>query len=187
MNLEDAKTIMSKMILKAGEAMIQDKKDALTFVKLIESKDFQNAYKMLSLPIKEQLSIEDFHKITNPEVVVTQQGYYEGPTIYKYIALQFAEHLVQKKYQDAYKLLSPELKKEYSPEKLKEKVTRMVNYFHTNKLTVYIDFVIAEGDAGYENNIYVPIEEEGNQEAVCVDVDYENTSLCIKSIEWGRP
>ena len=187
MNLKDAKKVMSEMILQAGEVMVKDKKDAFIFSKLIESKDFQSAYKMLSSPMKEKLSIEDFNKITNPEVVVTQQGYYEGPTIYKYIALQFAEHLVQNKYQDAYNLLSSKLKKEYSPEQLKEKCTKMVDYFHTDNLTVYIDFVIAEGDAGYENNIYVPIEEEGNQEAISVDVDYEEKSLCIKSIDWGRP
>jgi len=122
-----------------------------------------------------------------PEVVVTLKGYYEGPTIYKYLALQFSEYLVQNKFQDAYNLLSLKIKEEYSPEKLEEQYKRMIEYFHSDNISVYRDFVIAEGDAGYPNTIYVPIDGDGDQEAVYVDVDYEDESLCIKRIEWGRP
>ena len=158
------------------------------FKRQLEEQCYDNAYDMLATSIKEKFTIDEFQEIVNPKALSTQPTeYYEGPTIYKDIALQFADYLVQNKYEDAYNLLSLKLKEEYSPEKLKENYTKMISYFHTDKITVYKEFVIAEGDAGDKNNIYVPIEEDGNQEAIFVNVDYENGLLSIKSLDWGRP
>jgi len=113
--------------------------------------------------------------------------YYEGPTIYKDVALQFSRNIVAGRFIDAHKLLSRALKLKYSPQTLADTYVKMIEYFDTDNVSVNEEFVIREGDSGDKEYIYVPIDEPGNSEAIAVKVDYENNVLCITELDWGRP
>ena len=113
--------------------------------------------------------------------------YYEGPTIYKDVALKFANYLVEGQFIDAHSLLSSRLQLKYSPQILADKYVHMIEYFHTKNITVNEEFVIREGDRGDKQDIYVPIEEPGNSEAIAVIVDYDKDVLSITELDWGRP
>ncbi len=105
------------------------------------------------------------------------------------LALKFANLLVAKKYKEAHNLLSSSEKLEYSSENFKEEMERMIEYFfRPDKIFVAEDWVWNEPHYSMDDNyIYVPIEEEGNSEAVYLKVDYENDKLVISDIEFGRP
>ena len=111
-------------------------------------------------------------------------SYYEGPTIYKDVALRFANHLVEGQFVDAHSLLSSRLQLKYSPQILADKYMHMIEYFYTKNITVNEEFVIREGDRGDKQDIYVPIEEPGNSEAVAVIVDYDKDILSITEIDY---
>ncbi len=102
------------------------------------------------------------------------------------IAIQFAEYLVASDYDKAYVILSEGLKEQWSLLELKENYEEMVEYFEEGdpKVNKNLDL---NGGPVIDNVgvwIYVPIESEGESEAVYVAVDKVGK---IAGLEFGRP
>ena len=190
MNLKNDNNIFSEMISQAGKEMLADGEDVFVFTKLLELKDFEGAYKMLSESKKSKLTIEEFKKFSTEEPIdlnPVPSNFQEEQMPYKKVAIDFATYLVQGNYTKAFDMLTEEQKKEYSKESLQNEMMRMTDYFeNSSKIWVETKFVEEEG-AIDDKCIYVPIEEDGNSEAVCVDIVFENGKLLIDNIEWGRP
>ncbi len=182
--------VFSEIILQIGKEMLTEGKDTFVFAELLRLKDFKNAYKMLSKSKKTNLTIEEFEKILTEEPTDLNPApcnFQEEQMPYKEVAIAFATSLVQKEYTKAFDMLTEDLKKEYSEESLQNEMMKMTDYFeNSNKIWVERKFVEEEG-AIDDKCIYVPIVEDGNSEAVCVDIVFENEKLLICNIEWGRP
>ncbi len=190
MDFKDEKTVMSEMISQVGKLMLENEKDAFAFAKLLESKDFKNAYQMLSGSLKENFTEEDIERFVTEDPVdlnPAPSDFQDKQMPYKKIAIEFSNYLVQKEFTKAFNMLSQEQQQEYTVESLEKNMQDMTNYFENpNNIWVETQFVLDEG-AIDDKCIYVPIEEDGNSEAVTVEMTEENGKILINSIEWGRP
>jgi len=190
MGFREENEVFEEIILQMGKEMLAEGEDAFIFAKLLEVKDFKNAYTMLSESQKEKCTVEEFEKFSTEDPVdlnPAPKNFQEEQMPYKKVAIDFATFLVHKEYIKAFDMLTEEQKKEYSEESLQNEMMRMTDYFeNSDKIWVETKFVEDEG-AIDDKCIYVPIEEDGNSEAVCVDIVFENEKLLIGNIEWGRP
>jgi len=114
-------------------------------------------------------------------------GFQEDQMIYKKVAIEFTNFLVNKNYSNAYNMLTEALQKVTNIKLLEKEMIDMTDYFEDpNNLWVDTKFVEEEG--AIDNKcIYVPIVGNGSSEAVTVEIYLENEKQCIGSIEWGRP
>jgi hypothetical protein len=109
-------------------------------------------------------------------------------------AQQFAQALVDERFDDAWTLLTPQLRQELPAHVLAAKLRAMYESYVPDSRPERIvldpqfamhDFPMRQpGDAGWA---YVAIEGLGFVEAVTVVVCDLDGRLCIRSIEWGRP
>jgi len=103
------------------------------------------------------------------------------------LALKFANCLIDKKYDEAFSLLSKEMKEEFSAQNLEKEMLSMIEYFYTpNTIFIPQDYIDEECEVE-DNYIYIPIKEDGNSEAINIEVDYEENTLVILDLEFGRP
>jgi len=103
-------------------------------------------------------------------------------------ALQFANYLVDKKYDEAFSLLSVKMKEEFSAQDLEKEMLSMTNYFEDmNNIRVDEEFTREEGANFLDNHIYIPIIEDGNNEAIWIEINDKNESSVILNLEFGRP
>lgn len=117
------------------------------------------------------------------------------------IVYKFAKLVCDKKYTDAYSMLSPKLQSEYCPEKIESCYVNMIHYIpddapkepsyippSDNQLIV--ESTLEDWVNKPENAIgwaYCSIYNIGFCEAVAVTVEKHGEKLLIGSIEWGRP
>jgi hypothetical protein len=112
---------------------------------------------------------------------------------YETIAVEFAASLVEERWDDAHRVLTPSLRKQYSPERLKECLSRMYNGYAAGPAKrVFFDpeFSMEEWPAKQERDVgwaYVSVEGDDFLEAVTVVVAQDDSRLLIRDIEWGRP
>src|SRR5262249_34445639 len=112
---------------------------------------------------------------------------------YEEIAVAFASALVNGDFEHAHRLLAPELRSEFSPQALRDRLHAMFEG-HADGPPTRIDFdsgfslddwpAKQPGDAG---STYVGILGEDFVEAVSVIVAEISGALLIREIEWGRP
>jgi len=190
MDFKDEKTVMSEMISQVGKAMLENEKDAFAFAKLLESKDFKNAYQMLSGSLKENFTEEDIESFITEDPVdlnPAPSDFQEKQMPYKKIAIEFANHLVKKEFENAFNMLTQDQQQKYTVATLEKNMQDMTDYFENpNNIWVETKFVLDEG-AIDDKCIYVPIDENGNSEAVTLEMIEENGKVLISSIDWGRP
>lgn len=102
------------------------------------------------------------------------------------VAFEFATDLVNEKFEEAYSLLSPSIKDDWTPELLKDTYKEMVEYFGdlpVNHVSVdLVDTTLPE-----DNWVYVSIASDGGCEAITATIRSENGKYLIQKIEWGRP
>ena len=181
---------LKEIIIQSTKAMLSDDKEPLLFVALLELKDYKNAYKMLSESNKSKYTLEEFKKFVTEDPInenPTPGNFQEEQMPYKKVAIQFATFLVRREYKHAFNMLCKSQQEEYTATSLEKNMNDMTDYFQNNRnIWVAIKFVEEEG-AIDDKCIYVPIEEDGNSEAVTVEICLENGKQCIRSIEWGRP
>jgi hypothetical protein len=111
---------------------------------------------------------------------------------YENIAVEFAEALVSKRWEDARAFLDPQLQKNLPNEGLQKQYEDMFRYGEGPALQVHFDPQFSmqqwpdkkEGDVGW---VYVSLIGDGCVEAVTVVVSEHESRLKIRSIEWGRP
>lgn len=111
-----------------------------------------------------------------------------------HLAQQFGDRLAACDYGKAWDLLSPELKREYSPQTLQTTVEEMISYGSgpIQRAIVMTDCLLTEWQyPAMENDdvmwLYVALEGEDFGEAVTVIVQYQDEKLVIRWLEWGRP
>lgn len=108
------------------------------------------------------------------------------------VGLMFANALIKGEFDSAYNLLSDSLKKELTPEKIKEQFNSMIEYGESPANFVEVMNILDEWqypeqmgeDIGWA---YIAIAGDGWSEAVSVIVTSENSENLIRYIEWGRP
>lgn len=106
------------------------------------------------------------------------------------IARQFAEALVSENFTTAHEMLCASLRREFSPNSLRQTYTAMVSYGSSQPVVDGYVHTMTDwpsqrsGDVGW---VYVSISGEGFAEAVTVVVSQEAEALKISAIEWGRP
>jgi hypothetical protein len=114
----------------------------------------------------------------------------EMRTTYPDVAAEFAEALVNGKYEVAYAMLGSTLEQEYTPDELGNEYEAMVEYGDSNVksdgvLDTMEDWPTRKPmDVGWA---YVSITGDEFAEAITVIVSVENDVLKISNIEWGRP
>jgi len=108
------------------------------------------------------------------------------------IGLKFANLLIQNDFEGAYKLLSANLKAEFTPELLKQNYHSMIEYGESPVNLAQVINILNEW--GYPEQkpedigwAYVAIVGTGWSEAVSVIVTAEASEHLISHIEWGRP
>jgi len=114
---------------------------------------------------------------------------------YQKIAVDFASALAEQKYDDAHKLLADELRKEYSPDDLKNEMFEMFDVYERNTKPYQVEFVeeggsMEEWPDKKENDVgwaYVGIIGDSAPEAVTVIIAETNEDLRVRALEWGRP
>ena len=190
MGFKEDNAVFEEIVVQTGKAMLADGQDPWKFAELLELKDYQNAYKMLSDSQKSKYSVDEFEKFSTEDPIDNNpkpSNFQEEQMPYKKVAIQFATFLVNKDYENARDMLTEELKKEYTNELLQKEMIDMTDYFEDpNNIWVDINYV-EEGGALDDRWIYVPICEDGNPEAVTVEIHSENGKECIGGIEWRRP
>jgi len=103
---------------------------------------------------------------------------------------RFANALVEKRYGDASSMLTVDLKKSWSEEKLRSQYEEMISYGsgpvkvdgHTEFLEEWPDR--KPGDVGWA---YISISGSDFAEAITVVVAEENGEPKIRDLQWGRP
>lgn len=113
---------------------------------------------------------------------------------YQKFALDFTTALVEKKFEEAHQFLAAELKREYSPNELKEEMFEMFDVYEwdtePHKVVLVPEGSMEEWPDRKENEIgwvYVGIEGEGASEAVIATIAKTEAGLKVSHIEWGRP
>jgi hypothetical protein len=107
-------------------------------------------------------------------------------TPYGQVALTFATALVNGKFEDAYRFLSPSIKDEWSPKLLKDTYEEMVEYFGDLPVN-YISIGVVDTSLSDDCWVYVEIACDGCGEGIKVTIKAENEKYLIQEIEWGRP
>jgi len=109
------------------------------------------------------------------------------------LAVEFAQSLVDAKWENARGLLSPSLQQQYSAEQLAQEFKSMYEgYAEGPARSIHFDPQYSmeawpdkqPGDIGWA---YVSIEGNGFVEAVTVVIASSNTGLAVRDIDWGRP
>ena len=106
------------------------------------------------------------------------------------VAEQFGQALAKEDYPGAHALLSRELRQTYSPDALKQRVTRMTTYapgpIREVELMEAVDDWPAkrDGDVAW---VYVALTGDSFTEAVTLVLTAEDGDIRIRDIEWGRP
>lgn len=192
MKAKSENEIFEEIILQASKELLANKKDALLFGGLIKSEDFENSYELLSESLKSKLTVEKLEEVmtgdfydSNPKLIPPQE--YQMP--YKKVAIEFASYLVDKEFVKAFNMLTKKQQEKYTPKLLERKMKNMTSYFdNPENIFVGKEFVLDEVTFYYDDSfIYVPIEEDGNSEAVYVELIKEDEVILIGNIEWGRP
>jgi hypothetical protein len=182
--------LFGKLLGEYQKSLLKKGADINAFVQLLLISDYENAHKMLSVEHQDKITPDELQSFIMEDPVDENpkaSNFQEEQKPYKEIAIKFANCLVNSEYQKAFDMLSVELQQEYTIESLSNNMGEMVSYFETPD-TVWVDeeFVLQEG-AIDEGCIYVPIVEEGNSEAVTLDIVYYNDEGKITELEWGRP
>jgi hypothetical protein len=109
------------------------------------------------------------------------------------VAVDFASALVAGQFARAQEFLTPALRREWSPERLRESLFGMFSGYAQGKprrIHFEPDFSHddwpdkRQGDLGW---VYVAIEGDDFNEAVAVIVTEVDGNALIREIEWGRP
>lgn len=104
----------------------------------------------------------------------------------KSAVLEFGNHLVSRNFEQAHSKLSKELAAALTPGNLEEEYDNMISHFDTEDAgVVFQAFEYVDTDS-YGDWVYMPIEGDGELEAVNVAVLEEDGKLVINEIEWGR-
>ena len=112
---------------------------------------------------------------------------------YEKLAVDFATSLVEARFEDARRLLFPELRKRLTTAKLKKQLAEMYSGYASGPSSrVHFDSEFSmedwpdkkQGDVGWA---YLGIEGEDFIEAVTVIVADAGSGLKIRDIQWGRP
>lgn len=182
--------VIKEQISLYGKEIFADGEDPFVFAEFLASQDFENAYKMLSDALKTKMSIEELKSFAIEDLLDTNpvpNNFQEDQIPYKKVAIEFANQLVQKEFEKAFDMLTDELNQENTIASLEKNMRDMTSYFENpDNIWVETQFVLDEGVID-DKYIYVPIEENGNSEAVTVEIFKENDKALIRSIEWGRP
>ena len=102
--------------------------------------------------------------------------------------LKFANYLVNKKYKEAFFHLSLNMKKNFSIARLENEMLSMIDYFYNpHNIWVCEEFVREDECAVDDNYIYIPINGDGESEAIYIEIDYVDNELVILDLEFGRP
>lgn len=111
---------------------------------------------------------------------------------YEQVAIDFASALVDRKFAHAHELLTPDLKREMTPEMLLEALNGMCAYSPGRPKRIHFDPQHSmeswpdkePGDLGW---VYIGILGDDFVEAVTVIVAEVDGRALIREIEWGRP
>ncbi len=97
----------------------------------------------------------------------------------------FALHVVQGAYSEAASMLSPAAQENWTEELIEENYQAMIRYFDDAEIEVITNWDELE-DVEVDNGmmLYVPIEADGESEAITVVIDEEHK---IVDIGFGRP
>lgn len=112
--------------------------------------------------------------------------------LYAQLAVRFAKALASGDFQQAYMLLSPELRVALRPDRLRETYEAMIEYGDGPPTDVELIVTMEQWklpeqrptDLGWA---YVAIAGDGYSEAVTVIVEDAGGGPAIRQLEWGRP
>ncbi len=106
------------------------------------------------------------------------------------VTLQFAQALVDARFDDAVNLLTVSMQPQWPASRLQKTYQDMVASFEAPPQAVEIQETLDDWPAKQPADvawIYVSISGNTQSEAVTVVVCTQESALCIRSIEWGRP
>ena len=112
---------------------------------------------------------------------------------YEKLAVDFATALVEERWDDARKLLTPALQKKYAASALKSQLHEMFSGYAEGPVKrIHFDpeFSMEDWPAKKKGDIgwaYVSVEGDDFVEAVTLTICKSASELTIREIEWGRP
>jgi hypothetical protein len=111
---------------------------------------------------------------------------------YAQLAVRFAKSLVSGDFKQAYMLLSPELRLDLTPDRLRETYEAMIEYGDGPPTDVELIVTMEQWQLPEQRSTdlgwaYVAIAGDGYSEAVTVIVEDAGGESVIRYLEWGRP
>lgn len=115
---------------------------------------------------------------------------HEAP--YAQLAVRFANDLVSGDFDRAYTLLSPELRADLTPDRLRETYEAMIEYGDGPPTDIELIVTMEQWQLPEQRSTdlgwaYVAIAGNGYSEAVTVIVEATEDGPTIRHLEWGRP
>lgn len=104
----------------------------------------------------------------------------------KSVVVSFSWDLVARQFNNAHQRLAKGLAKELSPDQLEILFDEVIGHFETDDVGVAVEAVELVDQDNQWCWYYVPLEGDGELEALTVAVNYLDPSYCIEDIEWGR-
>jgi len=101
-------------------------------------------------------------------------------------AIQFSTLLTAREFEAAHRLLAPQLATDISPGDLEHEYDEMIVHFDTENVDPVPDALQQVDADEFGQWIYVPIEGDGELEAIVIALQKVDGEYCITDIEWGK-
>lgn len=101
-------------------------------------------------------------------------------------AIQFGTLLTTREFEAAHQLLAPELAADVSPGELEHEYDEMIVHFDTENVDPVPDALQLVDEDDFGKWIYVPIEGDGELEAIILAIQLVDGKYVITDIEWGK-
>ncbi len=111
---------------------------------------------------------------------------YQIPQHLREFVAQFGWDLVARQFASAHKFLSPGLANDLSSEQLEVLFDELIAHFETDDVGVAVEAIQLVDEDNQWLWLYVPLEGDGELEALTVAVNYLDNRYSIEEIEWGR-
>ncbi|MEE2733152.1 MAG: hypothetical protein VYA55_20195 [Pseudomonadota bacterium] len=101
-------------------------------------------------------------------------------------ALEFGARIVAREFESAHQLLAPQLAADISPGDLEHEFDEMIVHFDTEDAAPVPDALQQVDEDDFGQWIYMPIEGDGELEAITLALQKVDGHYRITDIEWGK-